>query len=112
MRSAMSGRRLAARVSIQVMAGRTGTPDASSSTTVCICPERPMPITSAPGTSASTARVAATQAAHQSSTDCSAQPAAGAVVGYDALRTARVRPSRSSSSALRLDEPRSRPRSV
>jgi hypothetical protein len=79
--AATSGSRPAARVSIQVMAGRTVSPAASSSTKVCIWPLRPIPTTSAPGASASTPRVASPAAAHQSSGSCSAQPGAGARVG-------------------------------
>jgi hypothetical protein len=64
------------RVSAQMIAGRTGSPAASSSTAPIIWPEKLTPATAsrAPGTRSNSCRVAVQTARHHASASCSALP--------------------------------------
>jgi hypothetical protein len=64
------------RVSAQMIAGRTGSPAASSSTAPIICPENDTPSMrpASTGTEASSCRVAEHNARHQAAGSCSALP--------------------------------------
>ena len=77
-RSSISTHSAAVRWSFHSRAGRITRPSASSTTSPCIWPERPMPATERP---ADTSASAAEAASHQSSGSCSDQPGRGVESG-------------------------------
>ena len=92
-RASSSAASAVARVSCQVSAGRTGTPAASTGTSVGVCPHRPTAVT--PRRSAPVRRSAAASAPDQAAGSCSTCPAPSRAVGYPALATwAPVSPTR------------------
>src|SRR5215207_10202731 len=82
-------------------------------TAPCICPEKPTPPIESPVPDHPTACCTAVRvASHHASGSCSAQPGCGRRTGYSALPVPRTVPSRSTTSALTEDVPRSMPRNA
>ena len=103
-----------ARKSFQRMAGRTGSPLASSATQPCIWPERPSART-APnsfGRDVRSASTACCSACHQAEGSCSDQPERGRVVAIATDVSAKTACASSTSTAFSDDVPRSIPRNV
>src|SRR4051794_16194611 len=77
----------------------------------CIWPENPTPAIETPAPDHPTACCTAVQvASHHASGSCSAHPGCGRRIGYSALPVPRTVPSRSTTSTLTEDVPRSMPR--
>src|SRR5215211_3692504 len=82
-------------------------------TAPCIWPENPTPAIETPVPDHPTTCCTAVRvASHHASGSCSAQPGCGRRIGYSALPVPRTVPSRSTTSALTEDVPRSMPRNA
>src|SRR5215211_2736641 len=101
------------RWSAQMTAGVSTRSFSPRKTAPCIWPEKPTPPIETPAPDHPTAWCTAVQVAcHQASGSCSAQPGCGRITGYSALPVPRTIPSRSTTSALTEDVPRSMPRNA
>ena len=101
------------RWSAQMIAGASTRSFSPRNTAPCIWPEKPTPPIETPVPDHPTACCTAVLvASHHASGSCSAQPGCGRRTGYSALPVPRTVPSRSTTSALTEDVPRSMPRNA